>query len=371
MKTLISIVVFTILSINNFQVAAQESVMYKLDSVLTIGKNTKMEFLYDSLGNNISVIDYDWSAVSMSFNPRIKMDYVYNKSGKVITEYYNSWINQSGLWKQFAKNDINYDLNGEIILINGYTWNSEISSWQLSNKIDYVNSYNDKNKISSTILFKTVKGSSDITKTKYDFFYDSSNRLSYTISYYLKQGFSTWNNSKKELFSYNSKGYLEKIELFSYNESTYAWNKYDLYSVESNTFVPANELKHVEQYFPLVNILPKNFQIPNAISVIQEDDFIWTKRYFYSTDINTGSKSILQNDISVFPNPTTDRIHFKWNGYPEVLTIEIYDLKGNKLHTSQVTKTDSQSIKSLRKGLYILTLIHGNVLLHSEKLIIQ
>ncbi len=65
----------------------------------------------------------------------------------------------------------------------------------------------------------------------------------------------------------------------------------------------------------------------------------------------------ISSNINVHPNPTNDLITLDINGYNGTVNIEIYDLQGKLLET---TNTTTISLKKYSKGIYVFKVSYGD-----------
>jgi len=65
----------------------------------------------------------------------------------------------------------------------------------------------------------------------------------------------------------------------------------------------------------------------------------------------------ISNKINVFPNPTKENITISINNFNGNIQTEVYDLIGNRLHTTNKTTI---SLRDYSKGIYILKVAYGN-----------
>ena len=94
--------------------------------------------------------------------------------------------------------------------------------------------------------------------------------------------------------------------------------------------------------------------------------FDWTFDSFTSISTNCNypsncfSTSIQENttNTSLFPNPTNDLITLDINGYNGSIQIQVYDLSGRLLQT---TNNTTISLKNYEKGIYVFKVSYGNV----------
>jgi hypothetical protein len=79
--------------------------------------------------------------------------------------------------------------------------------------------------------------------------------------------------------------------------------------------------------------------------------------------VNTGSSQIKNdNSIEVYPNPVKNECTVLFDKYYSFIQIEIYDIHGSKLKTSNANHTNSMviSLGDLRKGIFVMNIASDN-----------
>lgn len=88
----------------------------------------------------------------------------------------------------------------------------------------------------------------------------------------------------------------------------------------------------------------------------------WTS-YPYQEIFNPGlSIEDLNSNIqiTIYPNPSSDKIFFEWPS-SNYLSIEIYNVTGQHLFTTNLTKQNNEiDIRNLSEGLYLVKVVNGN-----------
>jgi hypothetical protein len=80
---------------------------------------------------------------------------------------------------------------------------------------------------------------------------------------------------------------------------------------------------------------------------------------------STNNSKANELDLEVFPNPSTEEITINWTATSEELTIEIFDLLGNKIYSKAIKNNEgsytiSRSEMNISSGTYILKCKQGN-----------
>ncbi len=92
---------------------------------------------------------------------------------------------------------------------------------------------------------------------------------------------------------------------------------------------------------------------------------------FSKKDLVTGGGDIPANgpDITVYPNPASDRIFIRAAGYP-LLRIRLFDLQGRSV-CEQEQECEILDVSALPEGLYILQLTVADGRVVSRKVVIR
>ena len=67
---------------------------------------------------------------------------------------------------------------------------------------------------------------------------------------------------------------------------------------------------------------------------------------------------IINQNVNIYPNPTSDQITIDIKGYNGLVNVEVYDLQGRLLETTTNTIV---SLKKHAKGIYILKVSYGEI----------
>jgi hypothetical protein len=94
---------------------------------------------------------------------------------------------------------------------------------------------------------------------------------------------------------------------------------------------------------------------------------------YYSEHAVTGIddfSELLENEISIYPNPATDFITFNLNSEIDEALVSLYDVNGKEVLSQLISVNNRISVTDLEKGLYIYTLkVEGTV--KSGKILIE
>lgn len=340
---------------------AQNTIMQRLDSVITVGKNEKTEYFYDEYGHNKSLISYKWSNTLMAWETVSKMDFSYNSKGLCISEL-------TYLGKQLglvSKTDKIYDENNQLLQTNLYIPNAD--KWELNTKTDYTNTYDSKNNLTSSILFKNQINSAEV-RTKYEFSYNSSGNL-LTVLYYTWTGY--WVNNYKEEFILDAQANITGVNKYSWVSSTWKLFSDNNYQINDDKNFSIDKVVHPIEYIKVDNMLPIGFRVKYLITSCQENSQLWTKRYYYSSMVLTGSNDKESLSANIYPNPATDFINIQWTGNQQIMNIELYDITGRKLLNERIENNSRLSLTGFHKGVYLMNILDDDKITHSQKIYLK
>jgi aminopeptidase N len=112
----------------------------------------------------------------------------------------------------------------------------------------------------------------------------------------------------------------------------------------------------------IVGIDPSNWIVNKVGTIVNDPTFI-------------EMASIAQNDsasFSIYPNPADDQISISVHGTAETLSVELTDLSGRHVSTSDLGQTTLIDVSSLRSGVYLLKILSKNCIpLKTERVVIN
>ena len=72
----------------------------------------------------------------------------------------------------------------------------------------------------------------------------------------------------------------------------------------------------------------------------------------------TGVEEVMNGNLTIYPNPTSDQITIDIKGYNGLVNVEVFDLQGRLLET---TADSIISLKKHAKGIYVLKVSYGDI----------
>jgi hypothetical protein len=358
MKTFKTLFTAFILSSIFASASAQSIVKQKLDSILTIGENSKVEYFYNEKGNNTSFIGYRWSSNTMAYEPKYKREFSYNELKQITSDQYFTWDNTLNQWAIINRTDKSYDENGQVSLSNYYEWNKNEKKWDFLSKTDYTNTYDSGNKrIQAINSFTTNKGSTEIIKKQFTFGINLDYLLVVTSFNWQS---NQWVESKKEYYSRDSKDNIGHY----YNGKIGFGVTYDNNFTFDQLLVPA-------EYFPDYCMLPSKFDYKHIIISIEENGKAWKRNYYYSSMVLTGTNEPEKINITIFPNPADEYFKIQWTNPFQEVEMDLHNIAGGKVINRKIQNNSKVSLIGLSKGIYLITLKKDNEVFYKGKIILK
>lgn len=360
---------FPVLFLFPHQSFSQSTIYQRLDSVILIGANEKIEYYYDESGLNTSMIHFNWSNDSMKYLPDEKYEYSYYADNFCKEQLKYDWHNDS--FRLLTKTTFSYDANNQLLLKKYY---SAPTNWDLIIKTDYVNKYDDKGRLIETKLYENRKSQPDIKEYKYEYSYSPNGNLS-SIFYYDLAISPYGVPDFKGDFIYNENGIL------TYNEYYYRdggvgysnWRNNIKEDFNLNFEYSINQILTPYDYYSNRFLLPTDFNISYMITELNHEDLTgnadYLKRFYYSEMVVTGINQNVISEISIYPNPATDYLTIA-TGLNES-TISLFNQTGKEIISKNVSGNYKIPVSHYPAGLYLLRVESGNGKVQTEKIIIN
>ena len=364
-------------------------------------KDSKDEYFYNTEMRNTSWLSRKWNNASKAWVNYGKTEVEYNAEGKVSTLFmYNSNGENPELILS-SKLEAKYNDDGKADTILSYQKQSE-TTWLVTSK--QIFKYNESGQVVQLNYWMLQDEEMLTERIKVEYAYRTSGELETTNMYYLIEGEEVL-FSKLE-YSYNSSGQPTSLEISGLNLITFIFGKsnrtvyeynaegdidFEIYSTWSNTTgTYIEQYKDVYLYsdgsfsevvFPsYVNLffgmgyepgLSFNKLVTgvNTSQMINGKWEIEEKSSFYYSGTLTGIDDIKNEVVSVYPNPATESVTFRWEDHYSGLGLEIYQITGSRVLAQKTFSGKSVPVSQLQNGVYFYKLRDGNQTVFSGKLI--
>ena len=341
------------------------------------------DLFYDSNGNLITNIYYFRNG--STWEPSEKTDYIYGSNGMVSQEIF-SLYQGSGMPTPNSRTSYTYSSNNVTFILY-----EEFENGQWVDQSRGQLSYNS-NGISQFLIEEWTGSSWFLTET-IDFIY-SNNRLT-EVNFEYWDG-SQYINDGRDLYTYNANGQVSTYTIESWDGSNYV----DPETLEYTYDVAGNLTQLRESYDNgngnlFVNLSDYNYDTNNLMAsynnpfndrtgidylfdvqpnyVNQISEILTTqdsnnsgnftpsnrKSYNYDTQLLSAQEIVTENEIIVFPNPTSSILYI--DSQQDLKQIEVFSITGKLIFASR-KHIQEVNLSNLTSGVYLIKLqdVNGN-----------
>lgn len=268
-------------------------------------------YTYDSKGNKLTDSYSTWNTTTKKYDPVDQYKNTYNSSNNNDTSTYLTYNALTRKWVNSSRDVFTYDAGSNLLTDNYSEWNATGSKWE------------------------------DVTRTQNT--YDSKNNriLSADQDYNIKRG--KWTNAYQVQYSYDTS--VSKSQLIlPYDEETV------------NLFF---KTKHIKTYEYDWNATTSKWDTVAITS--------------YNYKLESGSITLPRTnfEVSVYPNPSHEKISILIKNNTEGLGIKIYDISGKLIQSEELSGNGIININGLTQGIYILQLNKGLTLVGKRKIVVE
>ncbi len=323
---------------------------------LEIGMYT---FDYDSHGNIIKKMNYYIDYQTNTLTPSLKTESTYIQNN-LLTEAINSLMNpNTKVWELASKKVMDYTpnklMNQQITL----DWNLITLAWDSVSLLKY--EYDTADYLTKTLWYKFKQNNwhqTNFTQRLYSVAYDTMDILGFGLDTNTMQMFLQWKslvafdqNHNQNVSTYYTRDTSNNVWIANYKDSA----NYDLNYTISDAIYPerayyiysANNLK--------INKTTFNYQSSNATWIMHNNT-----TYYFATKSITGINKASQESINVYPNPTSDYIHFDIPLNNQDAQIEVFDITGKLVYHASLGNDKKLSVNRFDKGLYLFRIVSQN-----------
>ena len=329
----------------------------------------------DSDSNIVKKTDKTWWKNLNSWVNTKNTKYNY-QNNNLKTEILQQWRPNTNEWRNKSKFYFEYDSYDRELLKIRYTWSS--NKWKSRERDTTIYESDDL----IITINQAKKGNNDtwINNKKTLKQFKDSVLLKETIQVWENE---KWRNDHETTYTYDSLGRIQTIIQQSWEQSRHklinAYSSEYIYENNSADYIILNKSWHS---FKWHNINKKEFIfIPNKNLIKSYSYYKWDSNYNYWKNISKkvnfysaatlidGISPVINEEINIFPNPTSDYFQITEKHLNANDIIEIYSLNGN-LVLHQKIGAGNINIKSLNKGIYFIKII-GKKQYKTQKLVIE
>jgi hypothetical protein len=288
---------------------------------------------YDAIKNKTSELEQIWDIWNgTGWMNGCQYIYTYNSNNKRTIELNQKWDWNLGVWHNSEKDTLTYDNNNNLIsdLLQvsgvGSIW---LNTWQI------INTYDVSNNMTNELIQKWVNNAW-VNSEQYIATYDVNNNM--TNELIQDWTYNAWVNREKDTLIYDTNHNLASIFQQGWNGS--AW----LNTLQLNITYDANNFQKS------ISIKYWNY---NGTKVTSGD----STYYYFHTVLGINELKPQGRNITVYPNPATDKITIESSANQTKSQLTILNLNGQQVFTCQISEPKTQiDITNLPSGVYFVRL---------------
>lgn len=386
------------------------SATQKLDSIVTRFLNVeteiwhndwKDEFIYNSEMKATVLLEKEWEISTKQWKTINRTELNYNSQGRISSMSISTLDEQSQEMKSDYKIEAFYNATGKLDSVLHLSSETPVI-WVLESKqiyhynaagklvemeflsvedgetetLSYIYTYNASGKLeTSSMVIYDEDEEFIFYKTLYN--YDTSGKRTsnefWSIDFFT---FTLEKNSRTE-YEYNTSGDVTVETSSNWNKTTETWDEdeREVYTYGNINFSDV-AFPYYTQIFGNNDEFGTTFnKAPVESNIFEKIDGNWKntdKTFFYYsgvTSANVYTKE--QARILMYPNPSSDKVSFTWDGNFERLNLQIFQITGTKILERELTSNEQVSITDLNRGIYFVKLNNGKQEVYSGKLLIK
>ncbi|MEE4285765.1 MAG: T9SS type A sorting domain-containing protein [Mariniphaga sp.] len=383
----------------------------KLDSTITkiwsdetqaLEYDSKEEFVYDDEMRNTMWLHSDWIDISEDWHLWSKTEVDYNPDGTVGTmniyesfepgtepllinklySFYNEAGQLDSVQHWYTEDQQTWNLEGkQIYHYNASGQLTEMQMWSLEEDegeeymsvMRFVFTYTNSGRMETSSMF-FLFDEEEMLFFKTFYYYDGSNRLTHTEDWTLNLMSFELEKDCRSDFEYNASGDLATDIYSEWDPADETWvenytDEYTYYDFSnSEVLYPSHML-----FYGIVEETPMFGKAVKEIETMEwiEGTQMLTEKtsFYYSAATNTFANQISEAKFSVYPNPSSDNVTFKWNEKQVNLSLEIYQVAGSKILEKHISSGIPVSLNGIDSGIYFFKLNNEKQTIYSGKLI--
>lgn len=331
---------------------------------------TKTEIGYDSHNRVNSMIMWDRDSLNNDIIPFSKTVVYYNSEG-LQDSILSFHTEDAGVnWLLDIKQLNYFNASKRVTKIDVWALDEELGEMVLSMNVAYTYTASGNVKTSTT---NYIMEEQEITWSKLVYNYDGSDILTSMEDWQLNFMTFSLEKTSRNSYQYNAAGDVSIDTYSSWNGVSWVDEEKDESTYNSTSFS--------EVVFPsfigLLGIgVTTEFNYKKVITGTNTFKMVngsWKNTeklvFYYSGGTSTNIDENGTNMFSVYPNPASDLVSFRWKGNYENLNLELYQITGVKALEQITFPGELISISRLENGVYFFKLLNGNQTVHAGKLI--
>ena len=326
---------------------------------------------YDVNGNLIENLYQEWHVLRKDWTAYLIETMTYDAENRITGYESRVWDFLFDDWVNYDKEVYAYGTSPVSEEYYYYTWNETTGVWDNYYK-DYAEYTSDM--LTEGFLSWYWKSGSWIELTKEIYEFDVQHHLVYYAEYEWNVKSQRWDYYDKETYLYDSAGNLTEFVDYDRQTSMNDWieNSRELYTYNvtvsgDKLILPFSDHSIIDLYFNS-QITTTQIYYWDAVSSSWKDDQLGS---FYYSDFNVVDQ-LEENAVVLtrcFPNPANTSFTMELDGRQNVLQVELYDLKGNRLKNWSFSGQNVYDVSQLPNGIYLVIVRFENAKTEISKLV--
>ena len=316
---------------------------------------------YDISGN-ILIKLYEEAGSGGSWVNSTRETFTYDTAGNVLTDIYEYW--DEGTWVNGIRITSTYDSGDNLLTELAEYWNDE--TWENMDRLTY--SYNAAGDI-ATVLYEFWEEEVWVIGARLTYSYNAAGNLLTELYEYWEE--SAWVNSDRITFSHDASGNI-LTELYEYWEEG-LWENSDrntyTYDNNGNSITCIYEEWDSGTWQAAIGSYSNIYSEQNIIGEV--DEFYRYEASFASFNTDISEINTDNNQIQLFPNPTSDKVTVNVGNEKGEYLIRIYNSLGFMVKSETANRSSYEiNTSTLPAGMYVME-ITGKDFSGKKKLIIN
>ena len=302
-----------------------------------------------------------------------KMVPEYNNSGRLESVKYFATEDDGENW--FLEMEVYYSYNNSGQLIETVYWNLEDEELLQSMRLTY--SYNEAGERTMSQTYYMMEGE-EMLFSETNFEYNNSGQLVNEIDWSFNYTTFQLEKSSRTATEYNASGDISTETYFTWEETGETWLEEDKDEYTYNAIDFSDVLFPYSVFmYEFVGVEMPGF---TGKAVAEIDGYTWVdndwvqveNQIFYYSSIDASNIELTEsNDFTIYPNPATNNVTFRWAGNQQHLLLEVFKVDGAKMLEQQVASGQNIQLENLESGVYLYHMKTENETLFSGKLVKQ
>lgn len=347
---------------NSFRNVIEKESSYYDEEMGEMVNDEKIEYTYlnNQLSEKIEYYDY-----GDGWELDYKTEFIYNQDGTIAEELTYSFYDD---WELYEKEVHTYS-DGNITLTE--TFEYDVDEWILSSKTDYI--YEGGNLIEESSAYFDGENFEEYEVTEYE--YDDSDRVVNMKLYIITEDGGSLTLFSEGEYEYDENGNVVTEIQSGINEESLEFEKilrisytYDLSYTKDQLVLPQDEDDEFlgSNYNNMVKTLKMEIWfalINDWLDMGMNGDF-----YFSQKTISLNVEDIRKSNISVYPNPVSEKIIVNLDAATNSAELKLYDMTGKEVASQNLMMRNELNIETLLPGVYVY-IINENGIPFSGKII--